>query len=160
MIDVLHLTIGPTRVHARLLIGSGEPRPGAITDQARLLPPRRKDSLTAMRGDRKIRPSNCVLAPESMRPWPCPSQDRMLSPALWSAPPDHVAPSLCWHTRRRCRPDRLLAAHQQQGHRTRLRGRGMRLDLENRRSVPRPARLAAGAALYLAHSRNRISLEL
>ena len=31
----------------------------------------------------------------------------------------------------------------------RLRGRGMRLDLENRRSVPRPARLAAGAALYL-----------
>src|SRR5271166_4864591 len=40
MIDVLYLTIGPTCVHARLLIGSGEPRPGANTDQARLLPRR------------------------------------------------------------------------------------------------------------------------
>jgi len=54
MIDVRHLTIGPTRVHARLLIKSGEPRPGATADQARLLVPRRKESLTAMRGDRKI----------------------------------------------------------------------------------------------------------
>src|SRR5271166_5360186 len=158
MLDVLDLTIGPARFHARLLIGSGEPRPDVITDQACLLPPRRKDSLTAMRGDRKIRPSNYELAPESTRP--CPSQDRMLSPALWSAPPDHVAPSLCWHTRRRSRPDRLLAARQQQGHRTRLRGRGMRLDLENRRSVPRPARLSDRRGSFSGYSRDRVSLQL
>ena len=63
----------------------------------------------------------------------------MVPAVLWSAPPDHVAPSDCWHARRRSRPDRLLAAHQQQGHRTGLRGLGMRLDLENRRSVQRPA---------------------
>ena len=37
MIDVLHLTIGPTRVHARLLIGSGEPRPGATDRCAKSL---------------------------------------------------------------------------------------------------------------------------
>ena len=32
----------------------------------------------------------------------------MLPAVLWSAPPDHVAPSHCWHARRRSRPDRLL----------------------------------------------------